>query len=77
MERVRNEDLCMIIMDRGVVEDHMPNHVLESLLLFQKQCIRPHYDQASVAQLKTKNEMARRDRREAREKTSITGLSIC
>ena len=77
MERVRNEDLCVIIMDRGIVEDHMPNHVLDSLLRFRKQCIEPHYDQGKVEELKTKNETERRDRRVAREKTNVTGLYIC
>ena len=64
----------MIIMDRGVVEDHMPNHVLESLLRFKKQCIMPHYDQRTVDKLRTKREVARKERREARDQTSVTGL---
>ena len=74
MVRVRNEDLCVILMDKGIVEDHMPNHVLDSLVRFKKQAILPHYSHTGVEEIKSKQETDRQARRKARERTETTGL---
>lgn len=74
MQRLCNEDLCMIIIDRGVVEDHLPNHVMDSLVQFKKQCLLQHYDVTAVQKLREKRRNERQKRREARELTNLKGF---
>ena len=31
VERISSEDLCVLLMDRGMVDDHLPNSVLNAL----------------------------------------------
>ena len=52
MEKLQNEDLCMILIDRGAVEDHLPNHVLASLERFKRQSLAPYYNEAEVDRLR-------------------------
>ena len=73
MERLRNEDLCMILIDRGVVEDHLPNHVLDSLVQFKQQCLAQHYKEEEVERLREVRRRERQEHREARNKTNTAG----
>ena len=36
MQWVSTEDLCVIILDQGVVDNHMPNNVMDSLKMVAK-----------------------------------------
>ena len=76
MERLRNEDLCMILIDRGVVEDHLPNHVLDSLVQFKQQCLAQHYREEEVKKLREVGKRERQERREARKKTNTAGAVL-
>ena len=76
MERLRNEDLCMILIDRGVVEDHLPNHVLDSLVQFKQQCLAQHYREEEVKKLREVGKRERQEHREARKKTNTAGAVL-
>ena len=52
MERVSNEDFCMLMIDRGAVDDHLPNHVLASLMRFKAQSLAPTYSEEQVERLR-------------------------
>ena len=64
----------MVIIDRGVVEDHLPNHLLASLLRFKRQCLPQHYREEEVERVREGRRMERQERREARELTSAGGV---
>ena len=42
VERISSEDLCVIIMDRGMMDDHLPNAVLNALKRCKKQFLLDH-----------------------------------
>ena len=63
----------MIIIDRGAVEDHLPNHVLVSLERFKRQTLAQHYNGAEVERLRDQTRRERQQRREARELSSVKG----
>ena len=73
MEQLRNEDLCMILIDRGVVEDHLPNHVLDSLVRFRQQSLGQHYREEEVEGLREVRRRERQEHSEARKKTNTAG----
>ena len=52
---VNRENLCVILMDNGVVEDHLPNHVLSAL----QHCLDRHmcsHDREALRQERLKTE---------------------
>ena len=73
MERVRNEDLCMIIIDRGAVEDHLPNHVLAALQRFKRQSLGQSYREAEVERLREEAWREMNQKRKARALSSARG----
>ena len=75
MKRLRNEDLCMIMIDHGVVEDHLPNHVLDSLVQFKQKCLLHHYNEEEVKSLREDKNQERHHCREAREQTNKKGTA--
>ena len=42
----------MLMIDRGVVDDHLPNHVLASLTRFKAQSLAPTYSEEQVERLR-------------------------
>ena len=74
MQRVRNEDLCMIIIDRGVVDDHLPNHVLNSLKRFKRQCLTEYYHETDVDNLRKQRRKEMQERKKARALSSTGGI---
>jgi hypothetical protein len=42
VERISSEDLCVMIMDRGMMDDHLPNAVLNALKRCQKEFLPNH-----------------------------------
>ena len=42
VERISSEDLCVLIVDRGMVDDHLPNSVLNALKRCKKQFLTKH-----------------------------------
>ena len=73
MERVRNEDLCMIIIDRGAMEDHLPNHVLAALQRFKRQSLGQSYREAEVERLREEAWREMNQKRKARALSSARG----
>lgn len=73
MEKLQNEDLCMIMIDRGAVEDHLPNHVLASLERFKRQSLAPYYNEAEVDRLRGESCRQIQRNREARALTNARG----
>ena len=66
----------MIIVDRGVVEDHLPNHVLSSLERFKRQCLAAHCKEAEVENLRKLRKKEMDERRKARALSSAGGIII-
>ena len=66
----------MILIDRGVVEDHLPNHVLDSLVQFKQQCLAQHYKEEEVKKLREFWKRLRHARIEARKKTNTAGAIL-
>ena len=56
------------------MEDHLPNHVMDSLVQFKKQCLLQHYDATAVEKLREKRRHEQQKRREARELTNLKGF---
>ena len=42
VERISSEDLCVMIMDRGMIDDHLPNAVLNALKRCKKEFLPNH-----------------------------------
>ena len=55
---VHNENLGTILVDKGMLEDHLPNHVLAALKLCLDKLLlnSPHYDPSKIQQLREKKE---------------------
>ena len=64
----------MIMIDRGAVEDHLPNHVLGSLERFKRQSLAEHYQWSEVERLREKAKRERQEKREARALSSARGI---
>ena len=47
---VSSEDLCVILVDRGIVEDHLPTSVLEAMNHCVKHFLRGKYDPTETDQ---------------------------
>ena len=58
VREVHNENLGTILVDNGMIEDHLPNHVLAALKLCWDKLLRnsPHYDPSKIKQLRAKKE---------------------
>ena len=58
VREVHNENLGTILVDKGMIEDHLPNHVLAALKLCWDKLLRnsPHYDPSKIKQLREKKE---------------------
>ena len=52
MNHVNSEDSSEIIVDRGMVGDHLPNHVLSALLRCQKEIVGTLYKPNEVRSLR-------------------------
>ena len=59
----------MIMIDRGAVDDHLPNHVLASLMRFKRQNLAPTY---SEEQVETLREEAWRDMQQKRKARALS-----
>ena len=42
VERISSEDLCVMIMDRGMIDDHLPNAVLNALKRCKNEFLPNH-----------------------------------
>ena len=42
------EDFSVILLDRGILEDHLPNNVLSAMKRCQAQLITPHYTSEEI-----------------------------
>lgn len=49
MRHVNGEDLAVIMVDRGMVDDHLPNNVLAALKRCQREARAQGYGNASEA----------------------------
>ncbi len=58
VREVYNENLGTILVDKGMIEDHLPNHVLAALrLCWDKLLVNtPHYDPSRIKRLREKKE---------------------
>ena len=58
VREVHNENLGLILVDKGMVEDHLPNHVLAALKLCWDKLLldNEHYDASKIKQLREKKE---------------------
>ena len=52
MNHVNSEDICELIVDRGMFDDHLPNRVLSALLHCQKQIVGRQYKSNEVELLR-------------------------
>ena len=52
MNHVNSEDICVITVDRGMVDDHLPNSVLAALLRCQKEIVGRQYRPRKVMSLR-------------------------
>ena len=55
---MKGEDLCVIIVDRGMVDDHLPNNVLAALRRCRRELVGSKYDSTETALLR-KEKIAR------------------
>ena len=55
---VHNENIGVILVDKGMVEDHLPNHVLAALKLYKEKLLlrNSQYDATKIKTLRAKNE---------------------
>lgn len=61
VREVSNEELCVIVVDKGLVSDHLPNEVFEALRLCKTQLIDRHgYSTVEVQRLRQKNVQQRK-----------------
>lgn len=58
VREVHNENLGTILVDKGMIEDHLPNHVLAALRLCWDKLLlnSPHYDPSKIKKLREKKE---------------------
>jgi hypothetical protein len=58
VREVHNENLGTILVDKGMIEDHLPNHVLAALRLCWDKLLlnTPHYDPSRIKRLREKKE---------------------
>lgn len=56
--QVPNENIGVILVDKGMVEDHLPNHVLSALKLCKEKLLigRRDYSSAKIMELRERNE---------------------
>ena len=59
---VSGEDLCVIVVDRGLVDDHLPNNVLKALIRCQEEIVGSRYNTDEVQLLReTQKEIINRE----------------
>ena len=63
----------MIIIDRGAVDDHLPNHVLAALQRFKRQALAQSYREAEVERLREEAWREMDQKRKARALSSARG----
>ncbi len=49
---MNGEDICVIMVDRGMVQDHLPNNVLAALIRCKKEMVGRQYKQREIRDLR-------------------------
>ena len=58
VSEVHNENMGVILVDKGMVEDHLPNHVLAALVQCRERLLltSPQYDPSKMREMRERNE---------------------
>ena len=69
VSEICNEDLCVITVDRGTIDDHLPNNVLNALKRCKQQFMDSVYNPGEVDHLRRKKSRDRHKEEEAKKRT--------
>lgn len=69
VSEICNEDLCVITVDRGTIDDHLPNNVLNALKRCKQQFMDSVYNPGEVDHMRRKKSRGRHKEEVARRQT--------
>ena len=82
VHHVAGEDLCVMKMDRGMVDDHLPNAVMSALDQCEKEFIigqgyQPKNKKSETWQIRTKMMSQLSDKRKSRIEGQFLAVTFC